>query len=209
MNGILWIILIGVIAIVALVIAVDVDTRRNFARHADGTPISYDEFDGMIRDFDRQRELLYGIPPGNDDEHGRIRDEIRRNRPRPKLTALVGLVLIGVVAACLAALVFANSDPDIVASANQFALVGEGWLWGGLGVALVVGVVIGSIGRAVNASPLIPLFFGIGLAILFSIVTQPSMMGDGFVAVFGSAVGAGLAVMAGAMVPATVIMSLH
>ena len=209
MNGILWIILIGVIAIVALVIAVDVDTRRNFARHADGTPISYDEFDGMIRDFDRQRELLYGIPPGNDDEHGRIRDEIRRNRPRPKLTALVGLVLIGVVAACLAALVFANSDPDIVASANQFALVGEGWLWGGLGVALVVGVVIGSIGRAVNASPLIPLFFGIGLAILFSIVTQPSMMGDGFVAVFGSAVGAGLVVMAGAMVPATVIMSLH
>ena len=212
MSGILWIILIGVIAIVALVIAVDVDTRRNFARHADGTPISYDEFDGMIRDFDRQRELLYGIPPGNDDEHGRIRDEIRRNRPRPKLTALVGLVLIGVVAACLAALVFANSDPDIVASANQFALVGEGWLWGGLGVALVVGVVIGSIGRAVNASPLIPLFFGIGLAILFSIVThvtQPSMMGDGFVAVFGSAVGAGLVVMAGAMVPATVIMSLH
>ena len=86
MSGILWIILIGVIAIVALVIAVDVDTRRNFARHADGTPISYDEFDGMIRDFDRQRELLYGIPPGNDDEHGRIRDEIRRNRPRPKLT---------------------------------------------------------------------------------------------------------------------------
>ena len=210
MSGILWIILIGVIAIVALVIAVDVDTRRNFARHADGTPISYDEFDGMIRDFDRQRELLYGIPPDNDDEHGRIRDEIRRNRPRPKLTALVGLVLIGVVAACLAALVFANSDPDIVASANQFALVGEGWLWGGLGVALVVGVVIGSIGRAVNASPLIPLFFGIGLAILFSIVThQPSMMGDGFVAVFGSAVGAGLVVMAGAMVPATVIMSLH
>ena len=209
MNGILWIILIGVIAIVALVIAVDVDTRRNFARHADGTPISYDEFDGMIRDFDRQRELLYGIPPDNDDEHGRIRDEIRRNRPRPKLTALVGLVLIGVVAACLAALVFANSDPDIVASANQFALVGEGWLWAGLGVALVVGVVIGSIGRAVNASPLIPLFFGIGLAILFSIVTQPSMMGDGFVAVFGSAVGAGLVVMAGAMVPATVIMSLH
>ena len=36
MSGILWIILIGVIAIVALVIAVDVDTRRNFARHADG-----------------------------------------------------------------------------------------------------------------------------------------------------------------------------
>ena len=209
MSGILWIILIGVIAIVALGVAADIGKRRNFARHADGTPISYDEFDGMIRDFDRQRELLYGIPPGNDDEHGRIRDEIRRNRPRPKLTALVGLVLIGVVAACLAALVFANSDPDIVASANQFALVGEGWLWGGLGVALVVGVVIGSIGRAVNASPLIPLFFGIGLAILFSIVTQPSMMGDGFVAVFGSAVGAGLAVMAGAMVPATVIMSLH
>ena len=36
MNGILWIILIGVIAIVALVIAADIGKRRNFARHADG-----------------------------------------------------------------------------------------------------------------------------------------------------------------------------
>ena len=209
MSGILWIILIGVIAIVALGVAADIGKRRNFARHADGTPISYDEFDGMIRDFDRQRELLYGIPPDNDDEHGRIRDEIRRNRPQPKLTALVGLVLIGVVAACLAALVVANSDPDIVASANQFALVGEGWLWAGLGVALVVGVVIGGIGRATNASPAIPVVCGVILAGLFYVVTGPGMMGEGVVAVFGSAVGAGLVVMAGAMVPATVIMSLH
>ena len=67
----------------------------------------------------------------------------------------------------------------------------------------------GYIGRATNASPAIPMVCGVILAGLFYMVTQPGMMGEGVVAVFGSAVGAGLVVMAGAMVPATIIMSLH
>ena len=208
MSGVLWIILGGVVAIVTLIVAIDIHERRNYARHANGTPISYDEFDGMIRDFDRQRELLYGIPQDADDEHGRIRDEIRRTRPQPKLTALIGLGLIGVVAVAMLVLVAINRDPAIVTSANQFALHGEGWLWAGLGVALVVGVVIGGIGRAMNASPLIPIVCGIVLAGLFYVATMPGMAGTGVIAVFASAVGAALAVMTGAMVPATIIMAV-
>ena len=202
------VIAIFVIAVI-IVVAINIHERSHFARRVDGTPISYDEFDNMIRDFDRQRELLYGIPQNHPDEHGRIRDEIRRNRPRPKLTALVGLVLISVVAIAMLMLSAINSDPAIVASANQFTLVGEGWLWAGLGVALIAGVIIGAIGRAVGGSPLHTIACGILLGGLFYVATMPGMAGTGIIAVFASAVGAAFLVMALAMVPATIIMSLH
>ena len=198
------VIAIFVIAVI-IVVAIDIHERSHYARHVDGTPISYDEFDGMIRDFDRQREQLYGIPQNADDEHGRIRDEIRRTRPRPRLTAVVGLVLIALVAVLMLFLYAINTDPAIAASAASFTL--PDWVvWAMLGLSLVVGVVIGAVGCAIGMSPAYTILCGIVLAGLFYLATMPGMAGTGVVAVFASAVGAALAVMAGAMLPATIVL---
>jgi len=190
---------------VVVVIAIDIHERSHYARRADGTPVSYDEFDRSVRDFDRQREQLYGIPQDADDEHGRIRDEIRRTRPRPRLTAAVGLVLIALVAVLMLFLYAINTDPAIAASAASFTL--PDWVvWAMLGMSLIVGLFIGAVGCAVGMSPAHTIMCGVVLAGLFYLVTMPGMTGTGVIAVFASAVGAALAVMAGAMLPATIVL---
>ena len=192
---------------VLVVIAIDIHERSHYARRVDGTPVSYDEFDRSVRDFDRQRERQYKIPQDADDEHGRIRDEIRRTRPRPRLTAAVGLVLIALVAVLMLALYAINTDPAIAASAAGFTL--PDWVvWGMLGMSLVVGLFIGAVGCAVGMSPAYTILCGIVLAGLFYLATMPGMAGTGVVAVFASAVGAAFAVMAGAMLPATIILAV-
>ena len=189
---------------VLVVIAIDIHERSHYARRVDGTPVSYDEFDRNVRDFDRQRELLH-IPES--DEHARIRDEIRRTRPRPRLTAAVGLVLVALVGVLMLALYAINTDPAIAASAAGFTL--PDWVvWGMLGMSLVVGLFIGAVGCAVGMSPAYTILCGIVLAGLFYLATMPGMAGTGVVAVFASAVGAAFAVMAGAMIPATIILAV-
>lgn len=204
MSGILWLVIGLVVAGVGLVIAAEIERRNHSAERLDGTPVSYDELDHAMTNFDwRRRQGAYAVS----DDHERIRDEIRANEPRPRLTAAVGLVLIALVVVLMLILAAINTDPAIAASAADFTL--PDWaVWTGLGMALIVGVFIGAIGRAVGMSPAYTIVCGVGLAGLFYVATMPGMVGTGAVAVFASAVGAAFAVMTGAMVPATIILAV-